>query len=427
MLLIIDYLNSNTSPRAIDFARDNGLVILTIFPHTSHKLRPLDTSVFSPFKRAYSVVSDDWKACNVGEKFSINEVAEGTAKAYDVAFTHNNIKAGFRANGIWPFDRNIFTESDVLPSKPTDLPQDEDPVATSMRCRGQVTRTDEANHCYREALSAEEWLRASETPHESLVEGQVSSPAGQNLPCTSSASRPVEGNCVSQRRGGELEPEVDDGNATVADTSDISVKHSRKSPTNQATVASPEVVSPVPKAKRSIPKQKSKNKGDTLILTSNPVKMKLSLRKVKPVRPSPKRRKKRHQVRDKLVVSRKLSVRKFYYQLRVLIPARTVKKLIDNFKKTSKSTQVTKQKANQIKTLPRITSQGENLSKMLMKIFAIMVGMSSLIANPMNNGQSAAEVKIENAAGNPMLFVWTMKEALTRDAFYVNFELTGPH
>ena len=158
---------------------------------------------------------DDWKACNVGKRFSIYEVAEATAKAHDVAFTHNNIKAGFQATGIWPFDKNIFTEFDFLPSKPTDLHQDEDPVATAMRCRGQVTRNDEANHCYSEALSPEKWLRASETLYESLVEGQVSSPAGRNLPCTISASRPVEDNCVSQRRGGELEPEVDDGNAMV--------------------------------------------------------------------------------------------------------------------------------------------------------------------------------------------------------------------
>ena len=65
---------------------------------------------------------------------------------------------------------------------------------------------------------------------------------------------------------------------------------------------------------------------------------------------------------------------------------------------------------------------------MLMKIFAIIVGMSSLIANLMNNGQSAAEVKkIENAAGGPMFYVCTMKEALTGDAFRVNFEQTGPH
>ena len=41
--------------------------------------------------------------------------------------------------------------------------------------------------------------------------------------------------------------------------------------------------------------------------------------------------------------------------------------------------------------------------------------------------RSAAEVKIENAAGGPMLYVWTIKEALTGDTFSANFELTGPH
>ena len=64
---------------------------------------------------------------------------------------------------------------------------------------------------------------------------------------------------------------------------------------------------------------------------------------------------------------------------------------------------------------------------MLIKIFAIIVEMSSLIANPINNGQSAAEVKIKNAAGGPMLYVWTRKEAITGDTFHANFELTGPH
>ena len=63
----------------------------------------------------------------------------------------------------------------------------------------------------------------------------------------------------------------------------------------------------------------------------------------------------------------------------------------------------------------------------VMKIFAIIVGMSSLIANPMNNGKSVAEVKIENAVGGPMLYVWPMKKALTGDAFHANFELTGPY
>ena len=109
-----------------------------------------------------------------------------------------------------------------------------------------------------------------------------------------------------------------------------------KAPTNEAMIASPEVVSPVTKAKRSIPKQRSKNKGDTLILTSTPVKMKLSLPKVNPVRPSPKRRKKRQQVPNKLVVSRKIKRKKILRPIESAVSSssceETHRQLQENFK-----------------------------------------------------------------------------------------------
>ena len=39
------------------------------------------------------------------------------------ATTPLNIKSGFRATGIEPFDENVFTEEDFLPSSVTDRPQ----------------------------------------------------------------------------------------------------------------------------------------------------------------------------------------------------------------------------------------------------------------------------------------------------------------
>ena len=150
---------------------------------------------------------------------------------------------------------------------------------------------------------------------------------------------------MSQWRGGELEPEVDDGNATVADTSNTSVKHLS------------EVVSPVPKAKRSIPKQKSRNKGDSLILSSTPVKMNLSLRKVKPVIPSPKRRKKRHQVPNKFVVSRKIKRKKILRPIESADSSssceETHRQLQENFKVHTSD----EAESESDKTLTRITSQ----------------------------------------------------------------------
>ena len=44
-------------------------------------MQPLDVSMYSPFKRAYSSCVDDWMANNVGKRFSIYNVAETGAKA----------------------------------------------------------------------------------------------------------------------------------------------------------------------------------------------------------------------------------------------------------------------------------------------------------------------------------------------------------
>ena len=44
-------------------------------------------------------------------------------KAYEKAFTRENINSGFRSTGIWPFDENVFPDDAFLPSLVTDCPQ----------------------------------------------------------------------------------------------------------------------------------------------------------------------------------------------------------------------------------------------------------------------------------------------------------------
>ena len=50
VLLILDNVDAHISPTAIDLARENGVVLLTIPPHTSHYLQPLDRTCYGPFK-----------------------------------------------------------------------------------------------------------------------------------------------------------------------------------------------------------------------------------------------------------------------------------------------------------------------------------------------------------------------------------------
>ena len=50
VLLILDNHQSHISIEATTFAKENGIVHLTIPPYTFNKLEPLDLTVFGPFK-----------------------------------------------------------------------------------------------------------------------------------------------------------------------------------------------------------------------------------------------------------------------------------------------------------------------------------------------------------------------------------------
>ncbi|KAJ8951914.1 hypothetical protein NQ314_007633 [Rhamnusium bicolor] len=101
-VLIYDNHETHISIDIVNTARDNGVSILTLPPHSSNKMQPLDLSVYAPFKAYYHSAMDSWLLQNPGVPISFYEIAE---------------KAG-----IWPFNDGIFTEADFIPSTVTDRP-----------------------------------------------------------------------------------------------------------------------------------------------------------------------------------------------------------------------------------------------------------------------------------------------------------------
>lgn len=59
-LLVMDNHESHLSITGLQFCIDNGIIVLTFPPHCSHKLQPLDRSVFGPFKKAINTQCDYW-------------------------------------------------------------------------------------------------------------------------------------------------------------------------------------------------------------------------------------------------------------------------------------------------------------------------------------------------------------------------------
>lgn len=122
-LIIMDNHESHVSLEAIQLCKGNNVVLLTIPPHTSHRLQPLDKGVYGPMKRYYNDACSAWLVNHPGQRLSIHHIAYLVRQAYPLAFSRTNILSGFKATGIYPFNKNIYKDEDFVASEVTDVPK----------------------------------------------------------------------------------------------------------------------------------------------------------------------------------------------------------------------------------------------------------------------------------------------------------------
>ena len=128
VLLIMDNHDSHLHIDNIDYCKEHGIVLLTLPPHTSHRLQPLDRTVYGPLKKYVNSACDSWMKSNPGKTMSIYDIPEIVRISLPRATTPENITSGFRVSGIYPFDKDVFPEHEFLPSAVTDRP---DPALTN--------------------------------------------------------------------------------------------------------------------------------------------------------------------------------------------------------------------------------------------------------------------------------------------------------
>jgi len=119
ILLVLDNHETHLSIDFIDIAKTNGVVLVTIPPHKSHKLQPLDISVYGPFKKLYNREIDSWLVSNPAKTVSIYELAELSGRAWIKASMPANIISGFAAAGLFPFQPDKWTDEDFYLSQVT--------------------------------------------------------------------------------------------------------------------------------------------------------------------------------------------------------------------------------------------------------------------------------------------------------------------
>lgn len=102
-LLIFDNHESHFDPIPMQTAKKNGVHIITIPPHCSDKMQPLDICVYRSTKSAYNTAVDDWLTNHPGRTVSIYEVGGIFNTAFERSMTPSNIQSGFQTSGIFQF------------------------------------------------------------------------------------------------------------------------------------------------------------------------------------------------------------------------------------------------------------------------------------------------------------------------------------
>lgn len=124
VLLLLDNHSSHLNVEILTYAKENHVEMLSFPPHCSHKLQPLDRSIYGPLKASYNQACDDWMSVNPGKVISEWEVAERFKIAYARAATIKNAMQGFETTGIWPFNSQVFGQEEFAPSQTTERPNE---------------------------------------------------------------------------------------------------------------------------------------------------------------------------------------------------------------------------------------------------------------------------------------------------------------
>ena len=104
LLLILDGHGSHYQPELVQYAKENGVILFCLPPHTTHESQPLDTCVFKPLKQNWQEVCHNYMQANPGKvvtKFTFSTLFN---EAWVKTMTPAVIISGFKRSGIYPFN-----------------------------------------------------------------------------------------------------------------------------------------------------------------------------------------------------------------------------------------------------------------------------------------------------------------------------------
>lgn len=112
MLLLLDQQSTHLSIESFNSTKENGIIMVSFPQYCSHKLQPLNRKIFKSLKEHINFAPDTWILNNPNHTMNIFNIPEVVTVAYPLAMTSINIQAGFKCTGIFPYNNDVFSDSD---------------------------------------------------------------------------------------------------------------------------------------------------------------------------------------------------------------------------------------------------------------------------------------------------------------------------
>ena len=113
LLLLLDGHSTHYQPQSVHFAKEHGVIMLCLPPHTTHESQPLDCGVFGPLKTQWSHVCHIYFQKHPGKVITRFQFSTLFSEAWGKAASPCNIIAGFCTCGVCNFSdsANVTTAS----------------------------------------------------------------------------------------------------------------------------------------------------------------------------------------------------------------------------------------------------------------------------------------------------------------------------
>lgn len=104
VIIFIDGHRSHLTLELSRFCRENNLILIALYPNSTHILQPLDVAVFGPLKKMWQKTVRQWRIDNDGKEITKADVPRILSGLIKDPAMPKNIISGFRVTGLYPFN-----------------------------------------------------------------------------------------------------------------------------------------------------------------------------------------------------------------------------------------------------------------------------------------------------------------------------------